>query len=243
MEVTAREVHEKQFHDAWRGYNQEEVDDFLDRVADTLERVQRENAALQQRVSELDQAVATSREAEEMLKKTLVTAQQAAEEAISKARAKAEQLVAEAEDRVRKAETEAREKANAVEAEARRKSADAERDFQTRKRDLDAAIDKLTAFETDLRQRLKNFLDEQQRSLDTLSERKRPEIRLPPARPARPEPSRVATDPRGGERPRAVPSRRENASAPESTPVPRNREEKKAPPEGSGSGLLWRDKE
>jgi cell division initiation protein len=242
MDLTAREVHEKQFHDAWRGYNQEEVDDFLDRVADTLERIQRENAALQRRVSELDQTVATSREAEEMLKKTLVTAQQAAEEAISKARAKAEELVAEAEDRVRKAETEAREKAGAVEAEMRRKSSDAERDFQARKRDLDASIEKLTAFEKELKQRLKTFLDEQLRSLETLEGRKPPEIRLPSARPARPEPARATTDPRGAERPRAVASPREDPSPEESGP-PRDGEDENARPERSRGGLLWRDKE
>ena len=61
MDLTAREVHEKQFHDAWRGYNQEEVDDFLERVADTLERIQRENAALQRRVSDLDQLASSVR--------------------------------------------------------------------------------------------------------------------------------------------------------------------------------------
>ena len=38
MDVSARNIHEKQFHDAWRGYSQEEVDDFLDRVAETLDR-------------------------------------------------------------------------------------------------------------------------------------------------------------------------------------------------------------
>src|SRR3712207_4638561 len=101
MDLTARDIHEKQFHDSWRGYNQEEVDEFLDRIADVVDRLQRENSALHARITELDHAVATSRDTEEMLKKTLVTAQQAAEEAIASARAKAEALIQEAEERTR----------------------------------------------------------------------------------------------------------------------------------------------
>ncbi|HEX3326162.1 MAG TPA: DivIVA domain-containing protein, partial [Actinomycetota bacterium] len=93
MEVTAREIHDKEFHDAWRGYNQEEVDDFLDKIAETLDRLQRENVALQRRLGELDQTVSTSRTTEDMLKQTLVSAQQAAEEAIAKAKAKADKLL------------------------------------------------------------------------------------------------------------------------------------------------------
>ncbi|MDQ3646950.1 MAG: DivIVA domain-containing protein, partial [Actinomycetota bacterium] len=96
MDLGAHEIQAKQFNDAWRGYNQEEVDDFLDKVAEAIDQVQRENRALHARVRELDQVLATSRDTEDMLKKTLITAQQAAEEAIASAKAKAEQLIEEA---------------------------------------------------------------------------------------------------------------------------------------------------
>jgi cell division initiation protein len=177
MELSARDIHEKQFHDAWRGYNQEEVDDFLDRTAEVLDRVQRENHSIQTRIRELEQAVATSREAEEMLKKTLVTAQQAAEEAIAKAKAKAEQLVGEAEQRAKRSNDEARERITSAENEARRKALDAEREHATRKRELDTSIERLRAFETELKQRLRTFLEQQIRGLDTLTEREPPATR------------------------------------------------------------------
>ena len=177
MELSARDIHEKQFHDAWRGYNQEEVDDFLDRTAEVLDRVQRENQAIQGRVNELEQAVATSREAEEMLKKTLVTAQQAAEEAIAKAKAKAGQLIGEAEQRAKRANDEARERITTAENEARRKALDAEREHATRKRELDTSIERLRAFETELKQRLRAFLEQQVKGLDTLTEREPPATR------------------------------------------------------------------
>ncbi len=54
MDLTARDIHEKQFHDAWRGYNQEEVDDFLDKVAEVVDLLQRENVAVLGRVRELE---------------------------------------------------------------------------------------------------------------------------------------------------------------------------------------------
>lgn len=157
MELGPRDVNDKQFNDAWRGYNQEEVDDFLDRVAEALDRLQRENGSLRARITELDQAVSASRNTEEMLKKTLVTAQRAAEEAIATAKAKAEQVIGEAEKRAAQAE-----------AEASRRNQEAERVHSERKRELDLQIDRLKAYQTDLKQKLKGFLEQQLRSLDSL---------------------------------------------------------------------------
>jgi cell division initiation protein len=50
MELGAKEIKEKQFRDAWRGYNQDDVDDFLDRVAEAMDALQREIAALRERL-------------------------------------------------------------------------------------------------------------------------------------------------------------------------------------------------
>jgi DivIVA domain-containing protein len=168
MDLTSEEVNDKQFHDAWRGYNQGEVDDFLDRVAETIDRLQRENADLTKRVGELDQAVAASRETEEMLKKTLVTAQQAAEEAIAKARAQAEELINAAEARVHASESEVRERLDQAEAEARRRAADTERDLATKRRESEERIAGLRAMESNVKQRLRAFLEQQLRALEAL---------------------------------------------------------------------------
>ena len=86
MELGPREIHDKQFHDEWRGYNREEVDDFLDRAADALDQAQRSVQSLTERVRELEGQLGQAREGEQMLKKTLVTAQQHAEEAVATAR-------------------------------------------------------------------------------------------------------------------------------------------------------------
>lgn len=178
MELSARAIYDKQFHDAWRGYDQKEVDDFLDRVAEHMDMMQRENAALKNRVRELDQAVSTSRDTEQMLKTTLASAQKASEEAIASAKAKAEQLINEAEARVTRANEEARTRMSSLEEEVRRRSLDAERDHAAKKRDLDATIDRLRSYEADLKQRLKIFLEQQLKALDGLvDDRPRPAAR------------------------------------------------------------------
>jgi cell division initiation protein len=196
MELEASDIHEKQFNDAWRGYNQEEVDDFLDEVAETVDRLQRENRSLRQRVAELDETVATSRNAEAMLKKTLVSAQQAAEEAIAVAKRKAEQLIREAEERARRAAE-----------ESSRRSAETEREHATRKRTLDADIDRLRAFEGDLKARLKGFLEQQQRALDDLEDPSPRVMRTDRAVEARPASSGSRAD--EALRGRAAPGRKE----------------------------------
>jgi cell division initiation protein len=196
MDLTAQHVLQKQFHDAWRGYNQEEVDDFLDRIAETLTRLERENAALHGRLRELDHMVETSRSTEEMLKKTLVTAQKAAEEAIATARTKAERLVAEAEERARRANDELKTRVATAEDEVRRKTAEVEREQEARKREMQASVDKLESFEGDIKRRLKAFLEQQLKALDALIEK-------PHAAPAQAQPPGQA-----GERLHASPAPR-----------------------------------
>ena len=214
MELTARDIHEKQFHDAWRGYNQEEVDDFLDRVAEVFDVTRRENAALQGRVHELEQALTTSRETEEMLKKTLVSAQQAAEEAIAKAQEKANAIVTEAEERATRTNEETRQRLSSTEAEIRRRMLDADREHTVRRRELDASIDRLRSFEHELKTRLETFLQQQVQSLESLTESPPPDT----GTDSRPEAERADTQTPGARRDTAAPAARPEDARPERSP-------------------------
>lgn len=244
MDISARDVHEKQFHDAWRGYNQDEVDDFLDRIAETLDRLIRENRAFHQRIKELDQTVATGRETEEMLKKTLVTAQKAAEEAIAQARAKAETLIAEAEDRVTRANAEAKTRMTALEDDLRRKTLDADRTHAAHQRDLEASIERLRGFETELKQRLKTFLEQQLRALDTLVGQPRqhptpqtPQEATPPATAA----PTATPAPSAPQRLHATPSPRVTEESEEQVSEVANQDAAAAGPRRGLRGLFWGD--
>jgi cell division initiation protein len=166
--VTAREINEKQFHDAWRGYNQEEVDDFLDRVAEAIALLQRENDALRERVAELDEKVETAKTSEEMLKKTLESAQVAAQEAIATARTKAQEIVSDAEERAQKARDELKERVETAEAEVRRRTEEIEREQEGRRHEIQESVDRLQAYEADLKRKLHSFLEQQSAALEIL---------------------------------------------------------------------------
>ena len=183
--ITAREINEKQFHDAWRGYNQEEVDDFLDRIAEAIDALARENEALKERVAELDQKIESSKGSEEMLKKTLDSAQVAAQEAITTARAKAEEIVREAEERAGRARDELRSRVENAEQEVRRRTEEIEREQEARRREIQESVDQLQAFETDLKRKLHSFLQQQSAALEVLQAKEEPQLAV--EEPAGPE--------------------------------------------------------
>jgi cell division initiation protein len=80
MKLTPLDIRHKEFKRGMRGYADEEVDEFLDEVADEFERVFKENIDLNERIEALEEKVAHYRTIEETLQKTLLNAQQAAEE-------------------------------------------------------------------------------------------------------------------------------------------------------------------
>ena len=57
MAITVPEIIEKQFTTKFRGYNQEEVDEFLDIIVDGYEELVHENRELVARVKELEEMV------------------------------------------------------------------------------------------------------------------------------------------------------------------------------------------
>jgi cell division initiation protein len=178
MEITAQEINEKKFHDAWRGYNQDEVDDFLDRIALAIGALERENDSLRERVLELDQKVESGRGTEDMLRKTLAGAQNAAQEAITSAKKRAEEIVADAEERAARAREELRVRVETAETEVRQRTDEIEREQEARRAAIQESVDRLEAFETDLKRKLRAFFEQQATALEMLQERPDPEPQM-----------------------------------------------------------------
>jgi cell division initiation protein len=80
MKLTPLDIRHKEFKRGMRGYADVEVDEFLDEVADEYERLFKENIDLNERLETLEDKVKQYRRIEETLQKTLVSAQQSAEE-------------------------------------------------------------------------------------------------------------------------------------------------------------------
>lgn len=78
MRITPIEIHQKKFKRSLRGYNEEEVDAFLDEVAAELERLIQENEELQEKVEKLERKLEQYLSFEQALQETMLAAQKAA---------------------------------------------------------------------------------------------------------------------------------------------------------------------
>ncbi len=97
MKLTPLDIHHKEFRNALRGYSPEEVDDFLDEVADDFERLFKENIDLSERLKAADVRLKEYATLEHTLQNTLVSAQTSAEDIKSRAAADSDRLLREAE--------------------------------------------------------------------------------------------------------------------------------------------------
>jgi len=154
MAISVRDIQEKEFAtQAKGGYNVEEVDDFLDEIAEQLAALVRENLALNQQVAGLEADVEAAKKAaaeaetrtpeynekgyfenlQKSMREAMIGAQRIADETVAEAKAQAEQMKAdaqaEADATVGKAQTDAEK----ITADARDKVAALQQQFETMK--------------------------------------------------------------------------------------------------------------
>lgn len=91
------DIHNKEFKKAMRGYDAEEVDQFLDEIIVDFEKMQRELDVLKTQLSNYSENMNSYREKEISLNNTLVSAQRFADQLIKDAETRAADIVAEAE--------------------------------------------------------------------------------------------------------------------------------------------------
>lgn len=101
MKVTPLDIRRKEFKRSVRGYSDEEVDLFLDEVADDVERLFQENVELQDRIRRLEEQLAGHAQLRDALEKTLVTAQFQADETRANALKESESILRDAELKAR----------------------------------------------------------------------------------------------------------------------------------------------
>ncbi len=101
MKLTPLDIRHKEFSRAMRGYKDVEVDEFLDDIADEFERIFNENIDYKEKAESMEGKVEQYRNIEETLKKTLVSAQQQAEEIKQNAKKEADLILRDAELKAR----------------------------------------------------------------------------------------------------------------------------------------------
>lgn len=99
MKITPLDIRQMQFPKGFRGYPPQEVDAFLETLAEEVEEVLRENATLRERVEEQTLTISELKKAEGALTDTLIMAQKAIENMKATAQKEGELIIRQAEIR------------------------------------------------------------------------------------------------------------------------------------------------
>lgn len=166
MSLTPEDIEHQVFKERFRGYDQDEVDRFLDKVSEGIAELRREREELADRIRELEGLAGEKTESEKLLQRALVSAQRTADETVAEARAHAEQTV-----------QEAREQAEEIIAQAHRQvDEDARRAVEDEQRALEvlahvrAAVEEFVRFRREYRQQVEGFIAEQLAVFDRIGE-------------------------------------------------------------------------
>lgn len=119
MVLRREDIEAQSFKEVWRGYDQQEVDRFLDRVAESIVALTRERDDLAARLQRIQGQAAEALESESLLKRTLVAAQRTADSTIEDAKRQGAELVSDAQQRAVQAVEDARSEAEEIRAKAR----------------------------------------------------------------------------------------------------------------------------
>jgi len=97
MRITPLDIQQKQFPVKFRGFDEEEVDSFLELIREEMEELLRENASMREESKRLEKQLKEYKNIESTLKDTLVATQQMVEDYKNTAKKDAELIIKEAE--------------------------------------------------------------------------------------------------------------------------------------------------
>src|SRR5690625_4890686 len=97
MPLTPLDIYNKEFTRSFRGYDEDEVNDFLDKVLKDDELVIRDKKDLEEKVSELNERLGHFTNIEETLNRSILVAQETAEEVTGNATKESKLIIKEAE--------------------------------------------------------------------------------------------------------------------------------------------------
>ncbi|WP_134700288.1 DivIVA domain-containing protein [Ammoniphilus sp. YIM 78166] len=97
MALTPLDIHNKEFSKAFRGYDEDEVNEFLDQIIKDMEIIIKEKRELEEKVGTLTERLTHFTNIEETLSKSILIAQETAEEVKNNARKESQLIIKEAE--------------------------------------------------------------------------------------------------------------------------------------------------
>lgn len=97
MKITPLDIQQMVFKSSFRGYNKDEVNRFLEELAQTVEELNRDNAVSREKIVFLEQQLTELKRTEATLSNTLISAQSLAEDVKRTAQREADLVIKEAE--------------------------------------------------------------------------------------------------------------------------------------------------
>ena len=101
--LTPLDIENKRFSKSIKGYNLDEVDDFLDQLTIDYEKLYKENNGLKNQVDDLQKDLEHYKNVEQTLQNTLIMAQQTADDIRTNAQSRADQIIRDAQSEARRA--------------------------------------------------------------------------------------------------------------------------------------------
>ena len=97
MRITPMDIEQQEFTRSFRGYNEEEVDDFLDKIVKDYEELINENLRLNEEIERMQEKLKEFSEIEETLRSALLNAQKSAEDMKGRVESEAKIIIEKAE--------------------------------------------------------------------------------------------------------------------------------------------------
>ena len=97
MRITPMDIEQQEFSRSFRGYNEEEVDDFLDKIVKDYEELINENLRLNEEIERMQEKLKEFSEIEETLRSALLNAQKSAEDMKGRVESEAKIIIEKAE--------------------------------------------------------------------------------------------------------------------------------------------------
>ena len=134
--LTPLDIENKRFSKTLKGYNVDEVDDFLDQLTIDYEKLYKENAELREQIDENKKDLEHYKNVEKTLQNTLVMAQTTADDIKANAQERANQIIRDAQSEAKRAtETISKE-----EFEIRKRTEELKRQFDVYKAKMEALL-------------------------------------------------------------------------------------------------------
>jgi cell division initiation protein len=97
VSLTPLDIHNKEFSKGFRGYDEDEVNEFLDQIIKDMEQLLKEKREMEEKIAMVTERLAHFTNIEEALSKSILVAQETAEEVKSNAKKEAQLILKEAE--------------------------------------------------------------------------------------------------------------------------------------------------